>query len=255
MKAIMEHCGHPKVGVTWNSNATDLKDGSVAESFKLLRPWIFSCHINDLYKEHTGAYPYRELFRLLRQTGYDRYTLCEVGKTPPTVAAGEEFLRWDDPDLVYDLAGSARPEPRALGGELLLGVLVEGDGVRRVPAAWLDGPRLFRLAESPHKAAREAALTLIRRLYDQVGGAERLAWLMDSTERDVRLFAVRLFWDRHRPKPWPTDYKPRKNVGAAIGTERFADLPALRQFARVVLFGLPPCAMKPVSTRGKNKPS
>src|SRR5712691_11791899 len=31
MKAIMEHCGHPKVGLTWNSNASDLKDGSVAE--------------------------------------------------------------------------------------------------------------------------------------------------------------------------------------------------------------------------------
>jgi hypothetical protein len=140
---------------------------------------------------------------------------------------------------VYQLAGAARPEPRALGGELLLGVLVEGDA-RRVPAAWLDGRRLFELAESMHKASREVALTLIRRLYDRVGGAERLAWLMDSTERDVRLFAVRLFWDRHRPKPWPAGFVPRKEAGAAIGTERFADLAALRQFARVVLFGLPP---------------
>lgn len=94
MKAIMEHCGHPKVGVTWNSNATDLKDGSVAEHFKLLRPWLLSCHINDLYKDNSGAYPYRELFRLLRETGYDRYTLCEVGKAPPDVASGEEFLRY-----------------------------------------------------------------------------------------------------------------------------------------------------------------
>ena len=153
--------------------------------------------------------------------------------------AGEEFARWNDPDLVYELAGSRRSEPRALGGELLLGVLVEGEA-RRVPAAWLDGRRLFQLAESPHKAAREVALTLIRRLYDRVGGAERLAWLMDSTERDVRLFAVRLFWDRHRPKPWPDGFAPRKQVGAAIGTERFADLASLRQFARVVLFGLPP---------------
>ena len=153
--------------------------------------------------------------------------------------AGEELLRWDDRDLVYELARAKHPEPRALGSELLLGVLVEGDA-RRVPAAWLDGSRLFQLAESTHKAAREVALTLIRRLYDQLGGAERLAWLMDSPERDVRLFAVRLFWDRHRPKPWPADYTPRKQVGAAIGTERFADLTALRQFMRVVLFGLPP---------------
>jgi len=83
-------------------------------------------------------------------------------------------------------------------------------------------------------------LTLIRRLYERIGGAERLAWLMDSPERDVRLFAVRLFWDRHRPKPWPADFAPRATVGAALGTERFADLAALRQFARTVMFGLPP---------------
>ena len=51
---------------------------------------------------------------------------------------------------------------------------------------------------------------------------------------------MRLFWERHRPKPWPADYKPRKQAHAALGTERFADLAALRQFARVVLFGLPP---------------
>ncbi|HEY5937069.1 MAG TPA: hypothetical protein VIU61_20605 [Kofleriaceae bacterium] len=152
--------------------------------------------------------------------------------------AGEELLRWDR-ELVYELARAKHPEPRALGSELLLGVLVEGEA-RRVPADWINGPRLFQLAESTHKAAREVSLTLIRRLYDQVGGAERLAWLMDSPERDVRLFAVRLFWDRHRPKPWPKDYQPRKQVGAAIGTERFSDLTALRQFMRVVLFGLPP---------------
>ena len=153
--------------------------------------------------------------------------------------AGEDIVRWGDPDLVYELAASNHKEPRALGIELLMGTITEG-ATRKVPAAWIDGRRLFQLAESPHKASREVALTLIRRLYDQVGGAERLAWLMDSPDRDVRLFAVRLFWDRHRPKPWPADYVPRKNVGAAIGTERFADVPALRQFARTVLFGLPP---------------
>jgi sugar phosphate isomerase/epimerase len=93
-KKIMEHCGHPKVGLTWNSNATDVKNGSVAASFKMLWPWVRSCHINDLYKDHSGAYPYRELFRLFRENGYDRVTLCEVGKTPPDAASGEEMLRY-----------------------------------------------------------------------------------------------------------------------------------------------------------------
>ncbi len=94
VKKMMEHCGHPKVGLTWNSNKTDIKDGSVAEYFKLLQPWIRSCHINELYKDARGEYPYRELFRLMRASGYDRVTLCEVGKSPPDAASGEEMLRY-----------------------------------------------------------------------------------------------------------------------------------------------------------------
>lgn len=93
-KTIMEACGHPKVGLTWNSNATDVKNGSVAESFKMLWPWVRSCHINELYKDASGAYPYRELFRLFREHGYDRVTMCEVAKTPPDAASGEEMLRY-----------------------------------------------------------------------------------------------------------------------------------------------------------------
>ncbi|HWG41602.1 MAG TPA: sugar phosphate isomerase/epimerase family protein [Gemmataceae bacterium] len=94
MKTIMEQCGHPKVGLTWNSNATDLKGGSVAEYFNLLYPWIRSCHINELYKDAVGVYPYRELFRLFREHGYDRATLCEVGRGVPDAAAGTEMLRY-----------------------------------------------------------------------------------------------------------------------------------------------------------------
>ena len=94
MKSIMEHCGHPKVGLTWNSNPSDIKNGSVAEYFHLLRPWVRSCHINELYKDSTKTYPYRELFRLFRETAYDRVTLCEVGKTPPDDDSGEEMLRY-----------------------------------------------------------------------------------------------------------------------------------------------------------------
>lgn len=93
-RAIMQHCGHDAVGLTWNSNDTDKVNGSVEPSFRMLRPWIRSCHINELYKDAAGVYPYRELFRLFRETGYDRYTLCEVGKGMPTPAAGEELLRY-----------------------------------------------------------------------------------------------------------------------------------------------------------------
>jgi sugar phosphate isomerase/epimerase len=94
MKTIMEHCGHKNVGLTWNSNQTDVKDGSVKAAFDLLKPWIKSCHINEIYKDALGVYPYRELFRLFREAGYDRYTLIEVGRTPTDVASGEDMLRY-----------------------------------------------------------------------------------------------------------------------------------------------------------------
>jgi sugar phosphate isomerase/epimerase len=94
IKTIMLHCAHPSVGLTWNSNREDLTDGSVAASYKLLRPWVRSCHINDLYKDSLGQYPYRDLFRLFREDGYDRVTLCEVGRPIAEADAALEFLRY-----------------------------------------------------------------------------------------------------------------------------------------------------------------
>jgi sugar phosphate isomerase/epimerase len=94
MKTIMEQCGHRRVGLTWNSNGSDVKNGPIAEYFNLLWPWIRSCHINELYKDAAGVYPYRELFRLFREHGYDRATLCEVGRGVPDEAAATELLRY-----------------------------------------------------------------------------------------------------------------------------------------------------------------
>jgi sugar phosphate isomerase/epimerase len=89
MRTIMEACDHRSVGVTWNSNASDVVRGSVAPSFKLLRRWIKSCHINEL----PSGYPYRELFRLLRESGYDRVTLAEIPGAPD-LASAERLLRY-----------------------------------------------------------------------------------------------------------------------------------------------------------------
>lgn len=92
MKAIMVACGHKAVGVCWNSNGPDIENKSVAKSFEMLKPWLKSCHINDLDNDANGKYPYRELFKLLRESSYDRYTLCEYGK-PFGVAEGTAFLK------------------------------------------------------------------------------------------------------------------------------------------------------------------
>ena len=84
---IMKAAKHPNVGLCWNSNPTDLVNGSVKPSFELLKPWIRNVHINELAD---SRYPWRELFTLLRQSNYDRYTLMEVGESKEP----ERFLRW-----------------------------------------------------------------------------------------------------------------------------------------------------------------
>ena len=80
VKAFMVACGHPSVGLTWNSNGTDLDEKkSVAAAFEMLKPWIRSCHINDLENEKKGAYPYCELFKLLRGIGLGNYVEATGG--------------------------------------------------------------------------------------------------------------------------------------------------------------------------------
>lgn len=88
MRTIMEACGHKSVGICWNSNPTDVKDGSVKPAFDLLGQYLNSCHINNLWSD----YPYRELFSLLRKANYTGYTLCEVG-TPVKAEDGVVFFQ------------------------------------------------------------------------------------------------------------------------------------------------------------------
>jgi len=153
-----------------------------------------------------------------------------------------EMVRWNDPGLLFDLAAGKR-EGRVLAAEALLHIgEVEADTRLVPPADWLSASRVFGLAESSFKATREMALTLVRRHYVALGGAGRLAWLMESPDREVRLFAVRLLWDRHRPRGTPEGWRPAK--GNPVASERFATIEALRQFVRTVMFGLPPGRME-----------
>lgn len=85
--AIMKATNHDNVGLCWNSNPTDIVNGSVKPSFDLLRPWIRNVHINELA---SPRYPWRELFSLLKQSKYERYTLCECQESKEP----ERFLMW-----------------------------------------------------------------------------------------------------------------------------------------------------------------
>jgi sugar phosphate isomerase/epimerase len=80
VRTIMQVADHDNCFVCWNSNPDEVDEtGSIGASFQLLKPWIRSCHINRLAD---GDYPYRELFALLRESGYDRFTLAEIQDSP-----------------------------------------------------------------------------------------------------------------------------------------------------------------------------
>ena len=93
---------HPSVGACWNSNPTDVEGGSIRKSFELLKPWIRSCHINDLYRKN---YPWRELMTLLRAINFNRYTFAEISEPSCEPIRFMDYYRalWD-----YT-AGEARP--------------------------------------------------------------------------------------------------------------------------------------------------
>jgi len=94
IKKMMDHCGHPMVGITWNCNETDLKDGKVEPYFELLKSHVRNVHINRL----TSGYPYRELFALLRRIGYAGYTLSEIPEVEGDPIRFMHYYRalWDE---------------------------------------------------------------------------------------------------------------------------------------------------------------
>ena len=72
---IIRYADHPNVFVCWNSNPTDVVDGSIRENFALVADKIREVHLHDLTDEN---YPWRDLFSLLDTQRYNGYTLAEI---------------------------------------------------------------------------------------------------------------------------------------------------------------------------------
>jgi sugar phosphate isomerase/epimerase len=72
---IIDYAAHPNVYTCWNSNATDVKNGSVKETFGLVATKVREVHLHDLYDD---TYPWRELFALLKAQNYEGFTLAEI---------------------------------------------------------------------------------------------------------------------------------------------------------------------------------
>jgi sugar phosphate isomerase/epimerase len=75
---IIAYADHPNVFVCWNSNPTDVVNGSIRENFGLVASKIREVHLRDLTDE---AYPWRDLFALLSAANFDGYTLAEIGES------------------------------------------------------------------------------------------------------------------------------------------------------------------------------
>jgi sugar phosphate isomerase/epimerase len=76
---IMKYADHANVFTCWNSNPSDVKNGSIRETFALVAPKVHEVHLRDLTDE---AYPWRELFALLKAQHYEGFTLAEIPESP-----------------------------------------------------------------------------------------------------------------------------------------------------------------------------
>jgi hypothetical protein len=149
-----------------------------------------------------------------------------------------ELRRWNAQSRVYELAESSAKEVRKVAYDALMqaGERHADPDLALLPEE-LDAAQIFTMTESRKRSSRDVAMELIRKHYKRIGGAEKLGWLMQSADREVRMFAVRLLWEKHRPRGLPPQWKPRK--GAIEDAGEFEDAEALRALLRRLLYMVP----------------
>jgi hypothetical protein len=151
-----------------------------------------------------------------------------------------ELRRWKAGARIYELAESANKEVRNVAYDALFQAgEADADPDLAIALDELDAAQIFSLTESRRRPTRDAGMDLIRKHYERIGGVERLGWLMQSADREVRLFAVRLLWEKHRPRGLPPGWRPASGKPLPQG-ETFADAEALRALLRRLLFMVPP---------------
>jgi sugar phosphate isomerase/epimerase len=84
IRTIMDIADHPRAVVCWNCNPTDLAGAGLEPNFQLVKKRLGTIHIHDL---RSDAYPWQELFRLLRAANFAGWTLLEDGRVPGDIVA------------------------------------------------------------------------------------------------------------------------------------------------------------------------
>jgi sugar phosphate isomerase/epimerase len=75
VRKILDYANQPNVWACWNSNDNDLAGDGLQANFDLVAGRIGLVHMRDLYIEN---YPWRELFSLLKKSGYTGFCLAEI---------------------------------------------------------------------------------------------------------------------------------------------------------------------------------
>jgi len=78
VKEMIDIADHDNVYVCWNSNQTDLIDGSIDANFDLVKDKIGLVHMRDIC---LPDYPWKHLLTRLKDSGYEGYTLAEAPKS------------------------------------------------------------------------------------------------------------------------------------------------------------------------------
>ena len=87
IKQMMDVADHDNVFVCWNSNQADLIDSSIDSNFELVKDKIALVHMRDIC---LPEYPWKHLLTLLKESGYQGYTLSEM----PASEDPERIMRY-----------------------------------------------------------------------------------------------------------------------------------------------------------------
>jgi sugar phosphate isomerase/epimerase len=77
IKKIIDYSQSPYVYVNWNCDASDPEGEGLVYNFNSVKDRIKGVHMHDL---HDPSYPYRQLFRLLSDSGFKGYCNAEIGR-------------------------------------------------------------------------------------------------------------------------------------------------------------------------------
>jgi sugar phosphate isomerase/epimerase len=77
IRQILDYSQSEHVYVNWNCDMNDAKGDGLEHNFNLVKDKIRGVHMHALHDE----YPYREFFKLLRESGYQGYCNAEINES------------------------------------------------------------------------------------------------------------------------------------------------------------------------------